>query len=157
MFDTQQDGVFISDRYVEHWYQGACKLRIPLTEAKSGIYTDRRGRKYKLVNGKRVPLKSDHIVVPNKLEKRLKSFLKGRAKKVQSSYLKAVKYDKENQILRVEFHSKPGVWFKYKVDPERAASLFSAESKGKFFHSSGIHKMPYETEDKEKETTDAQG
>ena len=52
---------------------------------------------------------------------------------VSSSDLKSIGYDKENQILEVEFHGG-GIYQYFDVPEDIFEGLTSAPSHGKFFH-----------------------
>ena len=97
------------------------------------------------------------------LNERTDSFVNGQAKKVESSFIRAAKYDKEEQVLRLEFHGNEGTWHKYEeVSEKEARSFFRSPSKGRWFHRNikaglpkGVHLKPHSTEDREKK--DGQG
>lgn len=66
---------------------------------------------------------------------------------VDSSWLAAVDYQPESATLLVRFKDKQGnftVTAEYKnIPPELGFGLLNAESKGVFFHQSGLIKRPY--------------
>ena len=66
---------------------------------------------------------------------------------VDSSWLSAVKYDAETSTLWIRFKDKKGnstVTARYEnVDPTRGFGLIEAESKGEYFHSSGLIRKAY--------------
>jgi len=59
---------------------------------------------------------------------------------VESSNIKAVGYDPESQVMRVEFHSG-GVYDHHKVSPEVHDAILKASSHGKHYnlHIRGVH------------------